>query len=441
MRKRTVALLAAGSLIASIMAIGPASAQDAAAPIPVPAEPNITDLAADSNGLNDQGDGTILGDNAGGLSFSSGDYLDVWFTTTDKLNVHIHTTTPGGGGNWAIIYRIYVNDGCDALQGTIGGKSNVDAAPTASIRDFCSRGIETLPGEIKVETYEDGTGLTTLSFPLGAWPGLEMGSTLTTPYGTSRIVSPAATAPQTDTTAAGTDYTIASGDPSAPPAGTPGENPPPDDGEVGNDDPDSGGPKPDPKKDCKGKKGKAKKKCKKNAAKPDPKPASCDAYVPGERGAEAETTLVTEEATEAAPIELEMAPGPSVGLFYGIEGEDNPLITHDYINIQVDTKGEPMGLYARVEFAEGEDQDVFLRNVDDSIAAQAAGGNQATQVMNDSTHGGHSELTAEQLDGILTADCGGYTFEVSNAFGFGESVVKLWLGPATWDPVAQAPIG
>jgi hypothetical protein len=204
-------------------------------------------------------------------------------------------------------------------------------------------------------------------------------------------------------------------------------------------------PKP-PKNPCKKLKGKKKKKClKKNSAK------ACTDYVPGEAGAEAETSIVTDAATAEAPIEVPLTMDPSAGLLSGdipLVGP-NPLISHAIQNVQVDSKAADSGLYVRLEFSEGEDYDLYLKGADGSDAAHAGGGNQAlipgpndvAATLGDGTgNGGHSEAAAEQLDGVLTADCGGYTVDVANAFGLGEATLKFWLGPATWDPIAQAAI-
>ena len=427
MTKKMWSLLLTGALIAGVFSAVPAQAAPE-----IPTTVNIEDPAGDSNGLNDQGDGATFGDNTGGVNFVAGDFLKVWFSTTDKLNVHILTSAPGGGGNWAMRYRIFANDGCDWFQGTVGGKSNADAAPTAFITDNCDRGLENLPGEITVEPLEDGTGVTTLSFPLGTWPGLEQGATLTAPSGITRIANPAAVVPQMDTTKVGTDYVIGGGAaPVQPPVvqEPPGKNDPPGQGN----------------QNCAKIKDKKKKKaCKKNSGKTPPGD-KCAAYTPGEQGAEAETLVVDSKASAEAPVEHQISMDPAVGLLTGtlpVVNQPNPATSETFINLQVDSDKPTDGLYVRVEFTHGEDYDIYLNNADGTEAARAGGFNQHPDPnIGDGTgNGGHAEETAEQLDGVLTNDCGGYTLKIANALGTGEPVLKLWLGDPTWDPGAQAAI-
>jgi len=191
-------------------------------------------------------------------------------------------------------------------------------------------------------------------------------------------------------------------------------------------------PKVDPpvKKGCK--KGKGKKKgCKK-------KPKKCPTFAPAEAGAEAPVTVVTDKATEEAPIEIPVE--TELGT------PDAP--THVFQNLQVDSKAKDAGLYVRYEFGDDEDMDLYLYNADGTTAAQAAGFNPFPFIPNNPVFytdgtgtGGHSEMGAEQVDGSLTPDCGGYSADLAAYLGYGgERVLKVWLGPATWDPVAQAPI-
>ncbi|MGI8774714.1 MAG: hypothetical protein ACR2KQ_06830 [Actinomycetota bacterium] len=240
-----------------------------------------------------------------------------------------------------------------------------------------------------------------------------------------------------DGTAFGTDITVA---PCAP-----------GDGEAGPDESE----KPKKEKCKKYKKKKKRKACKKRNKKAqqgsedpgspedpetpeEPSGDVCPAYEPGESGAGAETSVVTDEATAEAPLEI-IVP-TEAGL---------PVApTEVFQNIQVDTENENAGLYVRIEFFDDEDLDLYLKYPDDSVAAQAAGFNPVSFIptnpvfnTNGEGKGGHSEMGAEQVDGVLTPDCGGYTAQFDEYQGFGgERVVKLWLGDATWDPEAQAPI-
>jgi hypothetical protein len=163
----------------------------------------------------------------------------------------------------------------------------------------------------------------------------------------------------------------------------------------------------------------------------------CKAYKPGELGAEAETTKVTQKATEEAPIEVAFDTEPG----FGIGGNETTAanISHVYHNIQVDPKTKKTGLWVRVEMPQGTDYDIYLMNPDGTEAAHAAGFNPIPhEFIGDGTGtGGHSEETAEQLDGILSKDCQGYTLDIGNATGpGGEITLKMWLGEATYDPAS-----
>ena len=60
--------------------------------------------------------------------------------------------------------------------------------------------------------------------------------------------------------------------------------------------------------------------------------------------------------------------------------------------------------------------------------ARAAGFNPAPAVYNDTEAGGHTEEEAEQIDGIMTPDCTGFTIDVASATAEGNPLVlKLWL--------------
>lgn len=160
------------------------------------------------------------------------------------------------------------------------------------------------------------------------------------------------------------------------------------------------------------------------------KPPACAPYTPWEKAAEVEVTKVTDAATEEAPIELTIDTAEGLG-FSSSDSEDSPTqghITHAWANVQVDPAATSAGLYVRVEFPAQWDYDLFLRNPDGSSEFYAAGGH-PIQVFDGTGHGGHSELGAEQLDGILSADCQGYSVDIASAQTPGGDVtLKLWLG-------------
>jgi hypothetical protein len=232
--------------------------------------------------------------------------------------------------------------------------------------------------------------------------------------------------PQIDSTKIGTDYALQTA--VAPvPSATP-----------------SAKPTPPVKKGCDSGQGK-KKGCGKGKGPKTPPPAGCPAYVPGEQGAKAPTVTVTDANSKDAPLTGTITAAQGVGTASGTPVTD-PLFGHSYVNVQVNSKAASTGLYVRVEFPAGRDYDLYLYNADGTEAAHAAGGNQiastpvAKPLGSDGTgKGGHSELTAEQLDGVKTAGCSGYTIDVSTADGEGGGLkISYWLGDATYDP-ATAP--
>ena len=164
----------------------------------------------------------------------------------------------------------------------------------------------------------------------------------------------------------------------------------------------------------------------------------CAAYQPGEAGAEAPITVVTDAATAEAPVEVTVTTAEGLG-FSSADGPsgDQGHVTHAYANVQVDSAASDAGLYARVEFAPTWDYDAFLRTSDGTAVAYSAGFNQGMTPAGDPSglgldgtgHGGHSEQGAEQIDGYLAADCDGFTYDIVSAGTPGGDVtVKFWLG-------------
>jgi hypothetical protein len=159
------------------------------------------------------------------------------------------------------------------------------------------------------------------------------------------------------------------------------------------------------------------------------KAKKCAAYQPGELGRGADTFVVTDKATESTPIEVELSTTPGVGLTSTDPGGDTGATSHVYINVQVDTKANTTGLYVRTEFPDYADYDLFLRDASGSAVAYQGDFNPVAGQGLGAGSGGHSEVGAEALDGIGSADCTGYTLDVASAITPGGTVVvKLWLG-------------
>jgi hypothetical protein len=170
---------------------------------------------------------------------------------------------------------------------------------------------------------------------------------------------------------------------------------------------------------------------KKKKKKKPPLPPACAAYEPGEQGAEAELVVVTDAHTAEAPLEITIEQGPGLVA-------SQVARSHVFKNIQVDTALTEAGLFVRYEFPAYEDHDLYVNYSDGTVAAQAAGFNpivEAEPVNEGTSIGGHSERGAEQVDGVRTADCAGYTADFDNFLGEGgEYTVNLWLGEAENDP-------
>lgn len=176
----------------------------------------------------------------------------------------------------------------------------------------------------------------------------------------------------------------------------------------------------------------------KKKKKKKPPVAACAAYVPGELGAEAETSTVTDANTAEAPVTIELDTGPGLGFSSTDPGGDEGVTDHVYHNVLVDSSAAETGLYARVEFPEFTEYDIFVRLADGTTAAYAAGANQTPVPipafgLDGTGNGGHSEFGAEQIDGLRSPDCTGYTIDVASAITPGGGVtLTLWLGEATY---------
>lgn len=446
--KRLLSILTAAALVAGAFSALPARAQDAPAP-EIPKEGLIEDPVGDANFVNDgttkgihsalpgPGNNHVTGQDASGV----GDLLKVWMSNDkDNVSVHFLTEDPPPIAN-GVGYSLFVapgegeagsnSMGClrfiGIIPGTNPGGGSYQGPPWIKLHDRCNIGgsvFDSQDGEYSVAAVGD-EGVTTFTFPRSYSPLLANGTVLSGAY--AQAHSPLTggdgvgfVTPSTDDTLIGTDYTVTSGG---------GKD-------KGKDKKKKKKNKKAVPKKCKKLKGKAKKKCIKKTNKKKKGPAKCAAYAPGEEGAEAETTVVTDAATEDKPIEITMSAGPGVGI--GGNAVTETFISHVYQNVQVDSKAKDTGLWVRMEMPYPSDYDLYLNNPDGSTAAHAAGFNPEPAVYNDDGAGGHTEPEAEQLDGIKSSDCQGYTVDVATATGEGwDLTVKFWLGPANYDPAAQ----
>jgi hypothetical protein len=201
-------------------------------------------------------------------------------------------------------------------------------------------------------------------------------------------------------------------------------------------------PKPPGKNDPPGKgkkKGCGKGKGKKKGACPEPVPAACAAFTPGDLGKDLPVVAVTDAATEAAPVEVEVSLDASVANYNVIGGPTatGPGAGHaSYFNVQVDSANPDAGLYAFVEFPERRDYDLNVFHPDGSYAARSRGNNTfigtpAEGQLSAPGHGGNPTTSSENIVGLKTADCGGWTMDMESWFAEGgDFKVTLWLGEA-----------
>lgn len=165
----------------------------------------------------------------------------------------------------------------------------------------------------------------------------------------------------------------------------------------------------------------------------------CAAYVPGEMGAEAEHVVVTDAHTAETPLAYPISLDPH---FQEGIGSDAPAAN---VNVQVDSAAASAGLYVTFEFQSHRDYDLWAYFPDGSGAASAHGfqplidtkgaPGPADQSNTASNHAGESTAESENLIGVITPDCGGYTVQATNYFGEGgDFELKLWLGEGKTEP-------
>jgi len=169
------------------------------------------------------------------------------------------------------------------------------------------------------------------------------------------------------------------------------------------------------------------------------KPPVCAAYTPGELGAEAEHVVVTDAHTEEKPLAYPIS--LDANFDEGITG-DPPTAN---VNVQVDSKAASSGLYVTFEFQSHRDYDLWAYFPDGAGAASAHGFQPAMDTQGApppadlsntaSNHAGESTAESENLVGVITPDCGGYTVSATTYFGEGgDFELKLWLGEGKTEP-------
>jgi hypothetical protein len=408
MKKGIWSVLLALALVASAF-----SSAAQADPPEVPADPNIVD---------DSGDALF-----GGSTVA--DILAAWFTEDgDKITFHVQTVAAPPPSANGVEYRISASpdaedNDCLVVRGLVPNGAFV-GEPAAKMFDACnsSSGWFTegaAEGEIEFGELPDETAYISMTFDKAASPYTTDGATIGTPRADSYVVvghqeqgfQPVAA----DDTERGRDHEVgASSEPPGKTGGTP------------------------VKKGCKKNPDKGKKKgCPKGKGKTNApgqkkkKPKKCAPYEPGELGAEVEeeTTIVTDAATEEAPIEVPVETAEGLGFTSTDPGGDTGPTSHVYQNLQVDPKAKTTGLYVRVEYSPAFDYDIFLRLADGTAVAYEADFNPAPGTGLGGLEGAHAEQGAGQIDGYEANDCDGFTMDIASAITpGGEVTMKLWLG-------------
>jgi hypothetical protein len=177
------------------------------------------------------------------------------------------------------------------------------------------------------------------------------------------------------------------------------------------------------------------------------KPVACAPITPFEDAKDAPLQLVTDAATKDAPITLTVSTEQGLGTTNPDTTHPDPTddptsggSSHAFVNAQVDSAAPDAYLYGRLEFPGNTDYDLLFRGSDGVATYFSAGSAPYVDptgfVGSDGTgHGGHSEGgptgAAENIDGAPTADCAGYSVDVSGSTTPGGDVtLKLWLGEA-----------
>jgi hypothetical protein len=177
----------------------------------------------------------------------------------------------------------------------------------------------------------------------------------------------------------------------------------------------------------------AKKKKKKRA----PAPVACAPYSPGSDGSGKPTVVVNDTATEQQPLIQKVNLAESIADL-DLVGTGAVAPSTDAFNVQVDTANPDAGLYVLFEFPTRRDYDLELLWTDGSYAARSHDFNLVYSPAGIHENGGHAGVAtdaSEQIVGVRTPDCGGYTVETVNWLGEGgEFEIKLWLGESKNDP-------
>ena len=167
------------------------------------------------------------------------------------------------------------------------------------------------------------------------------------------------------------------------------------------------------------------------------KPKACAAYVPSQWGEGQPVNLVTDAHTAEAPLEIAVPTAAGFGTSSPeppAEEPDNP-VSHAFLNVQVDSKLKEVGLYGTV-CAHPRLRLRLLHPRQLRYRPRLLGWFRPGVPFLDGTgNGGHTGMGTENIEGLTTADCGGYLVDIISAATPGEEVtLTLWLGEAAFTP-------
>ena len=425
--KRTLTLLASLALVASGLHVLPAAAtEDAPA---LPPEPNIVDAAGDAN----------FGTGAPG-SFTGADILAGWFTH-DETTISAHVQTATDARLDSVLIDVGFDPGvgaaCMFIDAVTAGEAN-DARVELFYEGDCGDqgAVPVEGGTFTMTEGPDGTIINTITVPRSADPAFADGKTLATPFVTIwNNTADSGARGIYDDTEPGTSYPVVGGAPGKPVKPVKPAKP---------TKPTK--PTTPVKKGCDNGKGK-KKGC-------PPKPKSCTPVAPAAAGKDAPALTLTDAATAEKPavqtLTLEQRFDEGIPAAVGAPGSSEAAPSSVNVTVDTDSKA-PIGLYATLEFPARRDYDLwaYWPGSENKEAASSHGFSplietqgqpgQADQSNTASNNGGETKADSENLVGILTPDCGGYTITAYNYLGEGGDLdLKLWLGEVKYDP-AETP--
>ena len=141
---------------------------------------------------------------------------------------------------------------------------------------------------------------------------------------------------------------------------------------------------------------------------------------------------VTDRFTAKKPLKIKYTHGPAAWFItdpVDADGQRAAVEDTKWFNIQVDSKKKKVGLYIRQEWTPVpvSDMDLYLYDRNGAPAGQSADWNQVQDTPLNTGTGGPGY---EQISGLYTRDCTGYTIE-SRAFTTPSDnmTLKIWLGP------------